>query len=191
MPDQTVLPRRSDGCDWGGARVVLATDGRRLLWWKRSHKAWEGRLEGYRPQPAELELADMVDRTIGVPKTTTLHEGGRLSAALLVRYAERIDAFFGREVAAYLDPRQTLDLRGSEEDIRAWEALDPTAKVAILDACTGGASGRARFVRSRPYLAIALYRAGMLDDEAEPTERARAMTAKHVRNLASKEASNG
>ena len=113
LVDRIILPRKDNCCDWGSVRFVLARQGaKELLWWT-ARKTWVGRMEGYQPAPAELLLRQPSEHfSSGLGKSRTLHEGGRLSRALLLEHAQAIDAFFGQEVTPLLDPKKTLLLEG-------------------------------------------------------------------------------
>ena len=109
---QIILPRLEHGCDWGSTlRVVLIRRGRRELWWYRSGKAWQNNMDGYRHVRARLILVEYNEdrKRDGVPHMTELHEGGRLSHALLSRFGNQINDFFGwGKTFLFVHPRSTL-----------------------------------------------------------------------------------
>jgi hypothetical protein len=104
--ERIVRPRMTPGVDFGADRVVLVRDGDKELWWRLSHKTWMGLIFGYQHTGATLELVS--DAYLGYPNLKELHEGGRLSRKLLTQYADKINKFFGCQVAQAIDPKKTL-----------------------------------------------------------------------------------
>lgn len=104
---QETTPRVLGGVDYGapGKVLVRAPNGDDLVW-RRGHADWDGvGRRAYRS--ACLQLRSAASRHAG---GVWLHEGGRLSKALLARYAEKIDVAFGAGTAAKVDVHATLVL---------------------------------------------------------------------------------
>lgn len=123
--DLVVIPRRYGGMQRAGESLVLAYRGSYgqafsapnclrdastvVLAWNRAGKAWEGRMEGYRSQPAQLCLTTYVDDGQIVRECeTVLQSGGRLSIAAVRKHAAAIDAAFGCKVSDALNTNRTV-----------------------------------------------------------------------------------
>lgn len=59
--------------------------------------------------------------------------------------------------------------------IQLWDSLDTGERIAVEHACLPGKRAQACFARTRPGTVIALYRAGLLDNDAQPTDKAKAL----------------
>lgn len=104
-----VRPKAEHGVAWGAERVVLVrvtTPAHRImceLWWHRSHTAYVSRDNPRAYFPAGLYVAAYAE----IPGTTVppqykLHEGGRLSRALLACHREALATWFGARATELL-----------------------------------------------------------------------------------------
>ena len=104
--DRVILPRRTNGVDWGSVRWLLARHGTKELWWLTSGKEWFGLMEGYQLRPGQLIISLDPGKIYG--SEVRLHEGGRLSKNLLYENAKAIDEYFGCDVSRALHPKHTV-----------------------------------------------------------------------------------
>lgn len=95
LVDRIILPQHDHGVDWGVDRVVVLKRGDEELWWQPGHNAWVDRMTPSGYYATELYLRDPDDSCGG----RSLHEGGRLTPALLLEHRKEIDRVFGRGVA--------------------------------------------------------------------------------------------
>jgi|SRR6185295_12260429 len=102
--DRQVLPRVSGGVDWGRPRWVLARHKTKVLFWTPGH-AVSGGVMGSFYSDGSLSL---IDEAKGYSTVRHIAQGGRLSRARMMENADKIDAYFGCEVATQIDTRRTL-----------------------------------------------------------------------------------
>jgi hypothetical protein len=104
-------PRCEFGIDYDAIRFVLARFGDKELQWHGAGQHWRS-LGQYISHAATLVLHDYsyVDARTSWARHQTweIHEGGRLSKALLKEHAKKIDEFFGVPVSKYLHSRKTV-----------------------------------------------------------------------------------
>jgi hypothetical protein len=90
-----VAPRVENGCDYSNVGLVLAVMGDYRLVWRYAGKHWGDQLVGYVGHPASLALHQDRER-LG----KDIHQGGRLTATLIMENQAAIDAVFGSGAAA-------------------------------------------------------------------------------------------
>jgi hypothetical protein len=112
--DRIIRQRHEGGSDWGTERFVLVRQVRNgglreLVWWQ-SHKAWSGRMSGYQHTPARLlTISYKGASTLSATDTwKVIHEGGRLSRAVISQHADAINRFFDEPVADQIEVKRTL-----------------------------------------------------------------------------------
>jgi hypothetical protein len=110
-------PRIEGGCDWGAEREVLVRlVGRpgavKEAWWTGGCKYWSGvGTQSY--SRANLSLVSPYStsgcQTVGGAGSYSrpIHEG-RFSAAMLKQHAEKVNAFFGADVAHLIQRGKTV-----------------------------------------------------------------------------------
>lgn len=97
-----IVPQTENGVHHAAIGIVLAKRGDIRLVWRRSGRYWSGRQQHYAPPELQVLLPDAQ-----LPVSLTYHsnnrtigKGPRLSRALILRYAEKIDETFGQGTAA-------------------------------------------------------------------------------------------
>jgi hypothetical protein len=100
----TVRPKTEYNIEYDRERIVLARCSLKELWWMRAGKCWAGRGQPRASLKACLELADYSLLT-GIPRCITLHEGGRLSYGLILKYDGKIADFLGIDLDDVRDIR--------------------------------------------------------------------------------------
>lgn len=107
-----ILPANSCGVDYGAPFKVLLVEGANVLAWQTGHMHWTGRFSPQEYSATTLTMAklDMVKRasrgTIHFIYDTKqeLHEGGKLSVALITRFRKKLaERFSGPAIDALLD----------------------------------------------------------------------------------------
>ena len=115
--DGVIRGRVERGSDWGAKREVLvrlveAVGPVKELWWTGGCKYWSGRGESSYSkahlatvEPGFRSGASTVGGAGSYPKV--LHEG-RFSKAMLKQHADKINAFFGADVAGLIQRHKTV-----------------------------------------------------------------------------------
>lgn len=102
-----IAPRYEGGCDYSSSGLVLARNGDLRLVWRSGAKFWADQMTGYTYTPGDLEVLNAKGRTSAHITNNHRSPGTkdtRLSKALILRYAEKIDALFGPGTAEKVAP---------------------------------------------------------------------------------------
>ena len=107
LDEQAVSPRNDDinGVDYGRDGKVLAVRGHLSLVWQPGGCYWSG-MNGTLYAPTTLSIRGIPGQRIG----STLHEGGRLSKALIALNSTAINRIFGEGCAQSISTKKTLIL---------------------------------------------------------------------------------
>lgn len=104
-----VHPKVWGPCSYHAEMRLLAVTARGVLVWIYAGSMWGGALSGAESVPGSLSFLQFQSGTqTAGSEAVHVHEGGRLSRALLDTYRERIDQLLGTERAALLSVNQCV-----------------------------------------------------------------------------------
>lgn len=122
---------------WGGHGFVselrlLAVTPQGALVWIYAGSSWGGTRSGMEPCPAQLEYVALTDHApSNFVGHKTIHEGGRLTAALLETHRAAIEAHIGAGNGALLHPRKCVLLDGATLPAKAYLPDPAPSKPAL------------------------------------------------------------
>jgi len=116
--DRIIRPRIDNGRDFNAERIVLIRSGALELIWRKACRVWGDIVDGYSSEPGRLYLTNG-------KSDQTIIRGGRLSAAIVKDNADKINAYFGADVAGAIEIRKTLIVERAEaEEYRSTSDAD-------------------------------------------------------------------